>query len=124
MVAIGYLANNMLPVRLGELVRAHFLGEREGISKASSLASIGVERVFDGLTLLLFIAVIWPFLPWTDALRTNGGGLRRFVGGPQRSNQRIVRRWFPGSGDVGDIAWFWAKVSEPNSVGVSPNPSP
>ena len=72
-VAIGYLANNMLPMRLGELVRAHFLGEREEISKASSLATIGVERVFDGLTLLLFIAVIWPFLPWTDALRTNGG---------------------------------------------------
>ena len=72
-VAIGYLANNILPMRLGELVRAHFLGEREEISKASSLATIGVERVFDGLTLLLFAAVIWPFLPWTSALRTNGG---------------------------------------------------
>ena len=74
-VAIGYMSNNVLPVRLGELVRAHFLGEREGISKASALATIGVERVLDGLTLLFLVAVVWPFLPWTDILRSDGGGL-------------------------------------------------
>lgn len=75
-VAIGYLANNILPVRLGELVRAHFLGEKESISKASSLATIGVERILDGLTLLLFVAIIWPFLPWTSVLRTDDGDLK------------------------------------------------
>ena len=75
-VAIGYLANNILPVRLGELVRAHYLGEKEEINKASALATIGVERVLDGLTLLLFAAVIWPFLPWTKALRDEGGSLK------------------------------------------------
>ena len=74
-VAMGYLANNILPIRLGELVRAHFLGERENISRASALATIVVERVFDGITLLVFAAVIWPFLPWTDALRTDSGSL-------------------------------------------------
>ena len=74
-VAIGYLANNILPIRLGELVRAHFLGEREEVSKASGLATIAVERVLDGLTLLFFAAVIWPFLPWTDVLKTDDGGL-------------------------------------------------
>ena len=74
-VAIGYMANNMLPLRLGELVRAHFLGEKEGISKASVLSTIGVERVLDGLTLLLFAGVVWPFLPWTDVLRNDAGEL-------------------------------------------------
>ena len=74
-VAIGYLANNILPVRLGELVRAHFLGEKEGVSKASGLATIGVERIFDGLTLLLFVVVVWPFLPWTSVLKTDDGDL-------------------------------------------------
>ena len=74
-VTIGYLANNILPVRLGELVRAHFLGEKEGISKASGLATIGVERVFDGLTLLFFVVVVWPFLPWTSVLETDDGDL-------------------------------------------------
>ena len=72
-VCIGYLANNVLPVRLGELVRAHSLSEKEGVSKASALATIGVERVFDGLTLLFFAAVIWPFLPWTAVLRNDSG---------------------------------------------------
>ena len=72
-VGIGYLANNILPVRLGELVRAHYLGEKEGISKASALATVGVERVFDGLTLLFFAAVVWPFLPWTEVLKTDSG---------------------------------------------------
>ena len=75
-VAIGYLANNILPVRLGELVRAHFLGEKEGISKASALATLAVERIFDGLTLLLFAAAVWPFLPWTSVLKTEAGDLK------------------------------------------------
>ena len=75
-ISIGYLANNVLPMRLGELVRAHFVGEKEGISKASSLATIGVERVLDGLTLLLLAGVIWPFLPWTDVLKTDTGDLK------------------------------------------------
>ena len=75
-VVIGYLANNILPLRLGELVRAHFLGDREGVNKASGLATIGVERVLDGLTLLLFAAVMWPLLPWTDVLRGEDGALR------------------------------------------------
>lgn len=74
-VAIAYMANNVLPIRLGELVRAHFIGEREGVSKASGLATIGVERVFDGLTLMFLVVVIWPFLPWTSALRNDDGDL-------------------------------------------------
>src|ERR1035437_479245 len=32
---VGYLANNVLPARLGELVRSHYLGDREGISRRS-----------------------------------------------------------------------------------------
>ena len=75
-LTIGYLANNILPMRLGELVRAHFVGEKENISKTSSLATIGVERVFDGLTLLFLAAVVFPFLPWTDVLRTDSGDLK------------------------------------------------
>ncbi len=75
-VAIGYMANNLLPIRLGELVRAHFLGEKEGISKASGLATIGVERMLDGLTLLLLVAIVWPFLPWTEVLRDDAGNVK------------------------------------------------
>ena len=51
-VVVGYMANNILPVRLGEVVRAYYVGEREKVSKVAALATIAVERVFDGLTLL------------------------------------------------------------------------
>jgi uncharacterized protein (TIRG00374 family) len=44
---VGYLANNVLPARLGELVRAHDLGERTGISRSTILGTILVERVVD-----------------------------------------------------------------------------
>ncbi len=52
---IGYLANNVLPGRLGELVRCHYLGDREGISRSTVLGTIVVERVVD-TTVLVAIA--------------------------------------------------------------------
>jgi uncharacterized protein (TIRG00374 family) len=44
---VGYLANNVLPARLGELVRCHYLGDREGISRTTALGTVVVERVVD-----------------------------------------------------------------------------
>jgi hypothetical protein len=44
---IGYLANNVLPARLGELIRCHYLGDREGISRTTALGTVVVERVVD-----------------------------------------------------------------------------
>jgi len=49
---VGYLANNVLPARLGELVRSHYLGDREGMSRATTLGTIVVERVVDTAVLV------------------------------------------------------------------------
>ena len=57
-VAIGYMANNLLPARLGEFIRAYIMGKKEDISKSSTLATILVERIFDGLALLFFLVII------------------------------------------------------------------
>ena len=62
-VVVGYMANNILPMRLGELVRSYCVSEREGVSKTSALATIFLERVLDALTLLFFISVIAIFVP-------------------------------------------------------------
>ena len=62
-VVVGYMANDILPMRLGELVRSYYLGEREGVSKSAALATIFVERVLDALVLLVFIVVIALFIP-------------------------------------------------------------
>lgn len=52
---VGYAANNVLPLRAGELVRAWVLGRRYGVRKTAALATIAVERLFDGVTMLLFV---------------------------------------------------------------------
>jgi uncharacterized protein (TIRG00374 family) len=44
---IGYLANNVLPARLGELYRSHALGEGEHVSRPTVLGTVVVERVVD-----------------------------------------------------------------------------
>ena len=64
-VVVGYMANNLLPLRLGELVRSYYVGEREGVSKTAALATILIERLMDALTLIVFIAVIAVFVPLT-----------------------------------------------------------
>jgi uncharacterized protein (TIRG00374 family) len=56
------MANNLMPARLGELVRSYYLARREKISASSALATIAIERVYDGVTLLAFGAVSAPVL--------------------------------------------------------------
>jgi len=62
---IGFMANNVLPLRLGEFVRAYALAHKnEKVTKSASLATIFIERmVFDLLALLLILAVILWFIP-------------------------------------------------------------
>lgn len=52
---IGFMANNILPARLGELVRIYALDRMVGVPMTSGLATIVVERILDGLTLLLIL---------------------------------------------------------------------
>jgi len=52
---IGYMANNILPARLGEFVRAYVLGEKEGIAISAVFASLVIDRLFDGFTVLLIL---------------------------------------------------------------------
>jgi hypothetical protein len=54
---IGYMGNNIYPARAGEVLRAVILKRREGVSVSASLATIIVERIFDGVVMLAFIFV-------------------------------------------------------------------
>jgi glycosyltransferase 2 family protein len=57
---IGFMANNVLPLRLGEFVRAYSLASQDReVSKSASLATIFVERmVFDLVALLLIFGAV------------------------------------------------------------------
>ena len=58
-LVIGFMANNLLPARAGEFVRAYLNGTKEKISRSSSLATIVLERIFDGLTMMI---ILWAAL--------------------------------------------------------------
>lgn len=65
---IGYMGNNIYPARAGEVLRAVILKRREGVSVSASLATIIVERIFDGVVMLSFVFVNLPELAnLTDA---------------------------------------------------------
>ena len=65
---IGYMGNNIYPARAGEVLRAIILKRREGVSVSASLATIIVERIFDGVVMLAFVFVNLPELAnLTDA---------------------------------------------------------
>ena len=72
-IIIGWTTNNLLPARVGELVRAYLIGKRESISKSASLATIVVERILDGFILLVFLFASMLLL--TNPLETLHFGL-------------------------------------------------
>ncbi|MFQ6100512.1 MAG: lysylphosphatidylglycerol synthase transmembrane domain-containing protein [Anaerolineae bacterium] len=62
-VAIGYMGNDILPFRLGEVLRAYVLWRKEGINVGTTLTTAVLERLFDGLTMVLFVLFGLLFVP-------------------------------------------------------------
>ena len=62
---IGFMANNLLPVRLGELARSYAISRTEPVSMSGALGSLVVERFLDAVVIfgLLLVAVAWPTFP-------------------------------------------------------------
>lgn len=59
---ISYAANNVIPLRAGDVLRAVLIGKKENISKVSSFSTVLLERISDGLTVLLFLFIGLSFL--------------------------------------------------------------
>jgi uncharacterized protein (TIRG00374 family) len=56
--SIGFMANSVLPARLGEVVRAYVIGRKEQISKSTAFATVVVARIFDGMTILMLVIFV------------------------------------------------------------------
>lgn len=69
-VVIGYMGNNVYPARAGELLRSYVLRRNEGVAMSASLATVVLERIFDGLTLLVFIFLTLPLAPLPPVYQT------------------------------------------------------
>jgi glycosyltransferase 2 family protein len=108
-VVIGYMGNNVYPFRAGEVIRAYVLKRKEDVSISASLATIIVERIFDGVTMLFFVFVVLPIVPeaaewrsivvWFSLLFFGVLALFFLVAiFPRRSEQilsRLIQRWVP-----------------------------
>lgn len=70
--AIGLMANNLLPARLGEFVRAYVLGRKERVSKTAAFATIVYERVVDVFSLLVLLWLMLLNVEGPDWLQTGG----------------------------------------------------
>jgi len=64
-VNIGFMANNLLPLRAGEFARAYALSRMEPVTASGAFGSLAVERFLDSFTvlLLLMVAVMAPDFP-------------------------------------------------------------
>ncbi|RJX20317.1 MAG: UPF0104 family protein [Ammonifex sp.] len=60
-VIIGYMANNLLPLRAGELVRSYYFSVRADVSCTAAFSTVCVERLLDvfSLLLLLMLGLCW-----------------------------------------------------------------
>ncbi len=69
LVVAGVGANNVLPGRVGDLLRAHWLSRRTGTPRSRTLATVVVDRACDVFVLLALLIATYPFTPrrtWID----------------------------------------------------------
>ena len=76
-VSIHFMANNVLPLRVGEFARAWVVGRLESVNPVAAFGSLIVERFMDAVVLLCFlvIPVFSPGFPNSNALFEGWGGL-------------------------------------------------
>lgn len=65
---VGYAINTLLPARLGEVIRAYWVRDRAGVSMVRSLSTIALERVTDGVTVVIMLVLTAPTVAFPRAL--------------------------------------------------------
>lgn len=110
--ALGFMANNLLPFRAGELVRPFAVTRLAGARFSAALSSIAVERIFDALTIALLLGLALLGTGLAPGAAVGGVSLRRaalvagalslagllvalLVVGRPLAAERAVRRLFP-----------------------------
>jgi len=94
---VGFLAINVLPLRLGEMVRPYLLAERQGVPFAKGLAAIFMERLLDMAMLLVLLLGLVSFVDLPD------GGLLVVVGADGIAlDLDGVLTWVYGQASVGE----------------------
>ena len=67
---VGYMGNNILPLKMGELLRAYAISRNTNIIFSGAFSSIIIERIIDTISFLLIVTVIFTFVPITELTQT------------------------------------------------------
>ena len=100
LLILGFFMNNTLPFRLGELVRVQVSGKKLKIPRSSVLATMVVERLFDGLSFVVMFLMVIAVLPFPDWARKSFiAASTLFIGGIVClfflvRHQSIAVKWF------------------------------
>ncbi len=68
-VFISFMANNVLPLRAGEVIRIFLIGQKEEISKTSAVGTIIIERMMDIFAILSLSTLVFMSHPFPDYIR-------------------------------------------------------
>jgi uncharacterized membrane protein YbhN (UPF0104 family) len=60
---IGFMANSVLPARIGEIIKPVIIARKEKIKVTTSFATVVMERIFDMLSIIVFASLLFFFLP-------------------------------------------------------------
>lgn len=71
-ITVGYLANNLFPLKLGELLRAWLLARRERLAVPLAFGTVVVERLLDLFALLLYFVLTMSLVRFASWLKLSG----------------------------------------------------
>jgi len=110
-VNIGYLFNNILPAKAGEVVRAYLVGREIKGGLGQALSSLLIERLLDVLTVVVLLAILLPIIDLPDWVRRGG-----FLFGLAAVAGTVVLLVLSYLGDRG-IEWLWRIIGRLPVIG-------
>ncbi|MGH7809897.1 MAG: lysylphosphatidylglycerol synthase transmembrane domain-containing protein, partial [Candidatus Binatia bacterium] len=97
---IGFMGNNLLPLRIGDLARAYIAAKKENVTASAILATVVIERLLDVFAILAMLSVIFFHMPLPRWI-ANGFLIMLALGGAawlvlllMRSRANLLCAWF------------------------------
>ncbi len=79
-IYVGLYANEVLPFRTGEIIRCYLQSRWGHLPFSVVLSSIAIERIFDGIWLVLYLSIVVQFVDLPRRVRDGGYALILVVG--------------------------------------------
>ncbi len=67
---IGYFGNNVLPLRMGEILRCHIVSQQYSLSRSYIFGTVIIERLLDTLTLCILAFILLFVYPLSEAIKS------------------------------------------------------